>query len=90
MIRQALLYVSTNATHIHQLPLHYMAASGPRTAMTRMMSDLAMNTPVEELQVISAVSCFDYTISCLDRSDSHLQHPAPRICLDGGEHAAWL
>ncbi|RAO72824.1 uncharacterized protein BHQ10_008836 [Talaromyces amestolkiae] len=50
---KALIYVSTNATHFHGLPLHYTAASSPRLAFNRMLSDLAANTPVEQVQILS-------------------------------------
>ncbi|KAK7227932.1 hypothetical protein V2G26_000102 [Clonostachys chloroleuca] len=50
---KVLIYVSTNATHFHGLPMHYTAASSPRLAFNRMLSDLAINTPVDQMQILS-------------------------------------
>lgn len=39
--------------------MHYTAASSPRLAFNRMLSDLAINTPVDQMQILSIVSTTD-------------------------------
>ena len=75
---------------MHQLPLHYTAASSPRIAMTRMLSDLAMNTPVEDLQIMSIVSLSVCIIPCIDEVKVLIPHSASWLRLDRGEQAAWI
>jgi hypothetical protein len=48
--------------------MHYTAASSPRLAFNRMLSDLAVNTPVDQMQILSIVSTFDelfYRYQCI-------------------------
>lgn len=90
---QVLIYVSTNATHIHELPLTYTAASSPRIAMTRIISDLAMNTPVTEMQILSIVSKED-AIYIPPKDEKALiltsNRLAPRIHHHGRKYETWL
>jgi len=53
---QVLIYVSTNAIHFNELPPNYLSVASSRIAMTRTLQDLAVNTPVSEMQILTIVS----------------------------------
>jgi hypothetical protein len=53
---QVLIYISTNAIHFNELPPHYLSVASSRIAMTRTLQDLAVNTPVSEMQILTVVS----------------------------------
>jgi hypothetical protein len=41
--------------HFNELPPHYLSVASSRIAMTRMLQDLAINTPVSEMQILTVV-----------------------------------
>ncbi|KFY14404.1 hypothetical protein V492_02651 [Pseudogymnoascus sp. VKM F-4246] len=71
---KVLLYISTNGVHFSEVPVFYLPSGSTRIAVTRLLQDLAVNTPVDEMQIISMHPGLIFT-------SQHAQHGVTRESL---------